>query len=77
MDCSTIIETKKLSILIQSIIEKKKMILRLIIDESIVYKDKVYIDGPCELLRRGSIDKLLTEHFLNQETPGANRAANI
>ena len=27
-------------------------------------KDKVYIDGPCELLIRRSIDKLLAKHFL-------------
>ena len=26
--------------------------------------DKVYIDGPFELFRRGSIEKLLAKHFL-------------
>ena len=26
--------------------------------------DKVYIDGQCELLKRGSMDKLLAEHLL-------------
>ena len=39
--------------------------------------DKVYIDGPCELLIRRSIDKLLAEHFCNQEIPGPNGTANI
>ena len=32
--------------------------------------DKVYRDGPCELLIRRSIDKLLAEYFCNQEIPG-------
>ena len=30
--------------------------------------DKVYIDGPFELLISRSMDKLLAEHFCNQET---------
>ena len=41
--------------------------------EKDIYKE--YIDGPCELLIRRSIDKLLAEHFCNQEIPGPNRTA--
>ena len=29
--------------------------------------DKIYIDGPCELLIRRYIDKLLAEHFFYKE----------
>ena len=29
--------------------------------------DTTYIDGPCELLIRRYIDKLLAEHFCNNE----------
>ena len=39
--------------------------------------DKVNIDGPCELLIKRLIDKLLAEHFFNQEIPGPNRTANF
>ena len=28
------------------------------------YIEKVYIDGPCDLLKRRSIDKLLVDHLL-------------
>ena len=31
------------------------------------------VDGPCELLIRRSMDKLLAEHFCNREIPGPNR----
>ena len=30
----------------------------------VTFIDKVYIDGPCELLISRSIDELLDEHFL-------------
>ena len=30
----------------------------------VVFIDKVYIDGPCDLLIRRSMNKSLTEHFL-------------
>ena len=40
-------------------------------------RDKVCIDGPCELLIRRSIDKLWAEHFCNQGIYGSNRTANI
>ena len=39
--------------------------------------DKGYIDGPCDLLIRKSMYKLLAEHFCNQEIPGPIRTANI
>ena len=39
-----------------------------------VSKDKVYTDGQCKLLRRGTIDKFLDEL---QEIPGPNRTENI
>ena len=36
-----------------------------------------YVDEPCELIMRRLIDKLLAEHFFNQETPGPNHTAYI
>ena len=38
---------------------------------------KVYIDGPCELLRRGSMINCYPNIFYNQEIPGPSRTANI
>ena len=46
-------------------------------DSFVLHIDKVYKDGPCKLLIRISIDKLLAEHLLKSGNYRPNRIANI